>query len=448
MNGETSGHPTPRHFTVACIVALVATVVLSGMARAQTGPPVRIAIPAFASDGAEVGEWAQRIVGVITDNLARSNVFIPLEPTAMAQERVSLNSRPRFEDWRAANAQVLMVGQVTEASGGRLSMAFRLWDVASGEQMAGEQYFAVQQQWRRLAHVAADVAYARVTGAQGYFDTRIAFIERRPEAEGGGTRIAVMDQDGTNLSYVSNGAENVISLRFSLVAQQLVHVSEIGGVPRVYLRDLQHGIREVVGDFPGLVSAPRFSPDGTRIVMSIKRGGNANLYTLDLRTRQMQRLTETAALDTDPAYAPAGRRIVFVSQRTGTQQLYVMNAGGGAAQRISRGEGDYSQPAWSPRGDLIAFVKRVRGHVALGLMSPDGTNERLLAGGTDISGLSWAPNGRALVFARRGAEADSGPRLFTISVSGTGERMLATPYPATGPSWSATLGQRNPSRFR
>jgi len=403
----------------------------------------RIAIPTFSSESANTSKWAQRIARVLTADLARSNAFVPLETTAMVRERVSLNARPRFSDWRGTNAQLLLVGRVTNLASGRLRLAFRLWNVTSGEQVIGEQYYAPQQHWRRLAHVAADSIYTRITGAPGYFDTRIAFVEPRPADQGGGARLAVMDQDGINLEYLADTGDKVVSPRFSPVAQQIVYVTDRRGAPRVMLRDLQHGGSEMVGDFPGLVSAPRFAPDGHRIVMSLKRGGNANLYELDLRTRAVRRLTETAALDTEAAYAPSGREIAFVSQRSGTPQLYVMRANGDAQRRISRGEGRYDQPVWSPRGDLIAFVKRMRGNAFIGVMRPDGTNERIVASGAEIAGLSWAPNGRVLVFARSVPGDNAGSRLFTIGVRGDAERLLETPGSALEPSWSATLGQRN-----
>ncbi len=401
--------------------------------------PVRIAIPMFSSDAAETEELAQRIARVLSADLARSQAFVPLEQTALAQERISLNAMPRFVDWRATKATALLVGRVTTATGGRLGLAFRLWDVVSGTQRIGAQYFAPEQHWRRLAHVAADAIYSDLTGAPGYFDTRITFVEQRNDIEPPVTRLAVMDQDGRNLEYLTNGGRPVLSPRFSPVAQQLIYVVDTGGTPRLILRDLNRGLTETIGDFPGLMAPPRFAPDGHRIVMSLRRGGNANLYEIDLRTRRPRRLTETAAIDTSPSFSPSGRHIVFVSGRSGTRQIYVMRANGKAQQRISRGEGSYADPVWSPRGDLIAFVKRFQGQAFLGVMRPDGSQERLLTTAADISGLSWAPNGRALVFSRSRSGEQGGSELVVISLSGNGERVLETPHSATSPSWSPPL---------
>jgi len=408
--------------------------------------PIGIAIPTFSNGDADGAEWAQRVASVLSADLARSQAFIPLPQTALAQDRVSLHAQPRFEAWRATNAEVLLVGRVTPAQGGRLRLALRLWHVPSGTQLLGEQYYSPRKHWRRLAHVAADAIYSRLTGVPGYFDTRIAFIERRDDVSPPVTRLAVMDQDGTNLEYLTSGAKPILSVRFSPTSQQLLFVTNTGGPPRLVLRDLQRDMSEVVGDFPGLIAAPRFAPDGHRIVMSLKRGGNANLYAMNLRTRELSRLTSTAAIDTQPSVSPSGQRIVFVSQRSGTPQLYVMAADGSAQQRISRGDGRYSDPVWSPTGGLIAFVKRLGGEAFLGVMKPDGSDERLLTRGADIDGFAWAPNGRVIVFSRIMPQNQGAPRLVTVTIDGGSEAVLETPGSATAPTWSPPLAQAQPAQ--
>lgn len=410
--------------------------------------PIPIAIPAFSSDDTEPDKWANRLTRVVTADLSRSHAFRPLKQTALAQERVGLNVKPLFSQWRATRANAVLVGHVSMSQSGRLRLALRLWDVASAKQLIGAQYYAPKNNWRRLAHVAADAIHARLTGTPGYFDTRIAFIEQRNDVDPPLSRLAVMDQDGRNLEYLTEGAQPVLYPRFSPAAQQLLYILDRRRSPRIVLRDLQRGVSEVVGDFPGLIAAPRFAPGGHSIVMSLKRGGNANLYEMDLRRRKITRLTETAAIDTQPSVSASGKHIVFVSGRSGTRQLYVMRRDGTAQRRISRGEGSYGEPVWSPRGDVIAFVKRLRGQAFLGLMKPDGSAERLLTSGPDINGLSWAPNGRALVFSRLRRGDQAGGQLFFISVTGDAEQPLETPNSAIDPTWSATMGPWGPDRMR
>src|ERR1700694_5937770 len=153
------------------------------------------------------------------------------------------------------------------------------------------------------------------------------------------------------------------------------------GEPRVLLLNIENGQREIVGNFPGMSFAPRFSPEGQRVVMSLQQGANANLFVMDLRSKATTRLTDTAAIDTAPSFSPDGARICFESDRGGKQQIYVMPATGGVAERISFGEGTYSTPVWSPRGDTIAFTKQFGGKFAIGIMRSDGKEERILSAG-------------------------------------------------------------------
>jgi TolB protein len=177
--------------------------------------------------------------------------------------------------------------------------------------------------------------------------------------------------------------------------------------------------------------------------MSRAENGVSNLYSLDLRTRQPTRLTSSQAIDTSPCFAPDGSKIVFNSDRGGSQQLYVMSANGGDARRISFGSGKYGTPVWSPRGDLIAFTKIDGGSFFIGVMHPDGSGERLLTRDFLVEGPTWAPNGRVLMYFRQGPSDSRGrggsARLYSIDLSGSNQREVATPQDASDPAWSPLL---------
>jgi TolB protein len=210
------------------------------------------------------------------------------------------------------------------------------------------------------------------------------------------------------------------------------------GDPRVYLLNIETGQREIVGNFPGMTFAPRFSPDGQRVIMSLQQGQNSNIFVMDLRSKATTRLTDTAAIDTAPSYAPDGQRICFESDRGGKPQIYIMGAGGGAAQRISFGEGSYSTPVWSPRRDVIAFTRQYQGKFAIGVMKPDGSGERILTEGFHNEGPTFAPNGRVLMFFRDPG-GNSGPSLYTIDLTGRNEQRVPSPSFASDPAWSPLL---------
>ncbi|WP_136660979.1 Tol-Pal system beta propeller repeat protein TolB [Nitratireductor sp. XY-223] len=395
-------------------------------------------LPMAVTDFVSQDDLGPQISAVIAEDLRRSGLFSPIQKAAFIQKISNPDVAPRFEDWRVINAQALVVGRVSKEADGRLRAEFRLWDTFAGEQLIGQQFFTQPENWRRVAHIIADAIYEELTGERGYFDTRVVFVSETGPRNERQKQLAIMDQDGANLRYLTQGNDLVLTPRFSPSRQEVTYMSFADGEPRVYLLQLETGQREIVGNFPGMTFSPRFSPDGQKVIMSLQQGGNANIYTMDLRTRATTRLTDTAAIDTSPSYSPDGNRIVFESDRGGRQQLYVMNEDGGNQQRISFGDGSYSTPVWSPRGDLIAFTKQSGGKFSIGVMRPDGSGERILTTGFHNEGPTWSPNGRVIMFFRQPAGA-AGPQLYSIDLTGYNEQRVETPSYGSDPAWSPLL---------
>jgi TolB protein len=402
--------------------------------------PLPIAIPNFVAGTPGDGEVGVSVAQVITNNLKRCGLFAPIDPAAFIEKINDIDKAPQFQNWKTINAQALVTGRMTLQADRRLKAEFRLWDVNTGQQLAGQQYFTSPEYSRRIAHIISDQIYERLTGEKGYFDSRVVFVDETGSKERRVKRLALMDQDGFNVRYLTKGADLVLTPRFSPARdEQLITYMEFGqGDPRVYLYRIETGEREIVGNFPGMSFSPRFSPDGQRVIMSLQQGGNSNLFVMDLRSKSTTRLTDTPAIDTSPSYAPDGARICFESDRGGKPQIYVMPATGGSAQRISFGEGSYSTPVWSPRGDYIAFTKQGGGQFSIGIMKPDGSGERILTSGFHNEGPTFAPNGRVLMFFRDPG-GNGGPSLFTVDISGRNEQRVPTPGFASDPAWSPLL---------
>lgn len=401
--------------------------------------PLPIAIPAFSSQTGDE-QIAAEISSVISDNLSRSGLFRTLDQASFIERGLSMEASPNFAEWRVINAQALVVGQVERQSDGRLRVDFRLWDVFGAEQMIGQQYFTTPDNWRRVAHIISDAIYQRLTGESGYFDTRIVFVDETGPKENRVKRLAIMDQDGANLRYLTSGTDLVLTPRFSPGRQEITYMSYDGGQPQVYLLNIETGQRRIVGNFPGMTFAPRFSPDGGNLVMSLlQNDGYSDVYRFDLQSQTTTRLTSSASIDTSPSFSPDGTQVTFASDRSGAGQIYVMKADGSNQQRISFGSGTYSTPVWSPRGDLIAFTKQQGGRFLIGVMNPDGSGERILTEGFHNEGPTWAPNGRVMMFFRDTPGANGGPQLWTIDLTGFNELRVGTPSFGSDPAWSPLL---------
>ncbi|MEQ9490761.1 MAG: Tol-Pal system beta propeller repeat protein TolB [Alphaproteobacteria bacterium] len=398
--------------------------------------PLPIAITDFVGADDSASQIGVDMAKVITDNLERSGLFRPIDRRAFIQNTASIQVQPRFSDWRVISAQALVNGAISVVEGGKVRVEFRLWDVFAEAQIVGRAYTTVESNWRRIAHKVSDDIYERLTGETGYFDTRIVYVAESGPKDNRTKRLAIMDQDGANHTYLTDGRELVLTPRFSPALQEITYLSYFGNKPRVYLFNLQTGRRELLGVFPGMTFAPRFSPDGNSVIMSHAENGNTDIHVMDLRTRQPKRLTTGPEIDTSPSYSPDGERIAFNSDRGGSPQIYVMNADGSDQKRISFGKGGYATPVWSPRGDLIAFTKWRQGKFHIGVMRPDGSGERLLTESFLDEAPTWSPNGRVIMFFRQERGETGKTRMYSVDLTGYNLREVLTPGDASDPAWS------------
>ncbi|MFL2889527.1 MAG: Tol-Pal system beta propeller repeat protein TolB [Pelagibacteraceae bacterium] len=392
----------------------------------------------------KIKELGDKVSSIIEKNFKSTGLFNPLKKDAFVQNPDIAHLKPRFEDWRLIKAQALVTGKLL-VKDDKLKVEFRLWDLTASKEMIALAFTTTPSNWRRVAHIISDKIYERLTGEEGYFDTRIIYVAENGPKNKRIKRLAIMDQDGANTKYLTLGNELVLTPRFNPANQLVTYLSYFRNLPRVYLLDIETGIQEVVGNFPGMTFAPRFSPDGKKIIMSFAKDGNSDIYTMNVDTRKVERITQHSSIDTSPSYSPDGKYICFNSDRSGLQQIYVMNSDGSNVKRITFGKGLYGTPVWSPRGDLIAFTKVRKGKFYIGVMRADGTGERLLTENFYQEAPSWSPNGRVLVFYR---ETKSGPqgegfsaKLWSIDITGYNERKIATETDASDPSWSSLLSK-------
>jgi len=406
--------------------------------------PLHVDIKSEESEGIKVRELGINISSIIEKNFKNTGLFNPIKKEAFVQKPDIAHLKPRFEDWRLIKAQALVTGKLL-IKDQKLKIEFRLWDLTAGKEMTALAFTTTPSNWRRVAHIISDKIYERLTGEQGYFDTRIIYVAENGPKNQRVKKLAIMDQDGANTKYLTLGNELVLTPRFNPTNQMVTYMSYFRNMPRVYLLDIETGVQDVVGNFPGMTFAPRFSPDGKKIIMSFAEDGNSDIYTMDLDTRLVERITNHSSIDTSPSFSPDGKYIAFNSDRSGLQQIYVMRSDGSSVKRITFNSGIYGTPVWSPRGDLIAFTKMRKGKFYIGVMRTDGTGERLLTENFYQEAPSWSPNGRVLVFYRETKSGKKGEgfsaKLWSIDITGYNERRLSTKTDASDPSWSSLLSK-------
>jgi TolB protein len=405
--------------------------------------PLPIAIANFTGLDAKSSEIGRQISDVITNNLVRSGQFKAVESAAFIAPPTSPSVRPDFSDWTPLGIKALISGSAKAINENQMEIEFRLWDVIAETDLVGLRLSVDSNSWRRVAHIISDEIFQRLSGDTGYFDTRIVYVAESGLQNERIKRLAIMDQDGENHQYLTDGSFLVLTPRFSPTSQEITYLAYYKNEPRVYIFNLETGQQELLGSFPGMTFAPRFSPSGDKIIMSLAERGVTDIYEMNLNTQEVRRLTNSSSIDTSPSYSPDSSKIVFNSDRGGAQQLYIMDKNGAKVKRISYGEGRYATPVWAPKGKLIAFTKMFKNKFYIGVMAPDGSGERLLAEGYLVEGPTWAPNGRFLMYFKQDAPVDNGKssnvNLYKVDITGFREERILTPSDGSDPAWSPLL---------
>ena len=359
--------------------------------------PISVAVQKIETVGNVSTNDAKMIRDVVDADLKSTGLFRIVSRDALP-EFVEMGELPDFQLWAAVKAQVLVQAKLSAESGDRYNLEFYVWDVNAKEQIEAQSLVASKKSARRLAHIMADAIYERLTGEVGYFDTQIVFIAETGPVHDRTKRMAIMDQDGYGLRYLSDKKTFVMSPHFSPNMQTIVFLSYRDNDPMVWTLDLETGEQRRLGQFGGMNFAPRFSPDGTKIALSLVKNGITHIYEYDIETKSLKQLTFGNSLNTSPSYSPDGKKMAFNSDRSGKQQIYVLDLETGGVERITYGAGRYATPAWSPDGKFIAFTKMADDTFYIGIMDPRGRNEKILAGGWYMEAPSWAPSSQGKIF--------------------------------------------------
>ena len=404
------------------------------LAIAVPGLPTPQSVPTPAGNTAELGG---KISDVIVSDLRSSGLFKPKGRNQVRAISFDEVTAPQFPYWAGTNSSALIQGFIRANADGKLTVGCYLYDVALETELTRQGFVVEPRDWRRAAHKCADSIYSRLSGESPFFDSRIAYIAETGPKGNRRKRLAIMDSDGANHRFITNGQATALTPRFSPDYKKLVYLSFLDGNPRIYVYEIGTGRQRLITQSTNPTFAPRWSPDGKWILYSMAISGNTDIYKVSSSGGRPQRLTFSPGIDIGGSFSPDGSRIVFESDRSGSQQLYVMSANGGNESRISFGGGRYATPEWSPRGDLIAFTK-IAGNFRVGVMTPSGGGERLLTNSWQDEAPTWAPNGRVIQFFRT-TRGSGKTGIWQVDLTGRNERKLPTPVNGSDPAWGPLL---------
>lgn len=430
---------------------LLATLLMATPVHAQLSVNVtgdiqsdlNIAVPALptpddrSTPAGTTAALGRQVAEVIAADLRGSGLFKPSGPTGIKGVAFDEVTNPDFDHWSGRGAEALVQGFVRANGDGGMTIGCYLYDVALKTELTRTGFVIGPADWRRAAHKCADAIYAKLSGESPFFDSRIAYIAESGPKDRRIKRLAIMDSDGANHRFITNGQTIALTPRFSPDYKSIVYLSYLNNRPRIFIYDLASGRQRLVTESANPTFSPRFSPDGKTILYSMAVAGNTDIYTIPASGGTPKRMTSAPGVDTGGSYSPDGKRIVFESDRSGGQQIYVMNADGSDQQRISFGGGRHATPEWSPRGDLIAFTK-IAGNFRIGVMTPAGSGERLLTDSWQDEAPSWSPNGRVIQFFRT-AKGSGKASVWQVDLTGVNERRIPTPIEGSDPAWGPLL---------
>jgi TolB protein len=376
----------------------------------------------FSSDTASTwtGDLPQTLRDLIEKDLATCGYFNILDPAPYAADTASLfltlpNQPPR------------VIGNV-EAGWSAVTANVGITQPPVPTPIHMREFRFVSDELRSNAHRIAAWITKMLTGEDGAFTSRVAFVARQSRDK----HLWVMDWDGASPQALTQDGEINISPHWTPDGSHLFFTSFRRGNADIYRYDLVTGRISVAVSGPGVDSAPAVSADGEWVAFSSSVDGNAEIFRMRPDGTQRTRLTVSWGIDTSPTWSPTGREIAFTSDRSGSPQIWRMDFDGGSVRRISF-VGDYNDsPAWSPRGDLIAYAGR-NGDFQIVTMTPEGTNLRQLTSPPGASyDPAWSPDGMKIAFTstRGGSEA-----VWVMNWDGSDPHKLTSGLAAMAPQW-------------
>lgn len=398
-------------------------------------PAINLALPKFTAP-ASAQAAADEIRQILSADIKYSRIFSLLPESYYSYIRALDPSAILFKEWESINANILLVGDVSEAANGDVVFEWKLYDVKPGQPMKGKRYQAKRNDLRFMVHKIAD-DLAAIYGNKPVFATKVAFLSNRD----GNDELYLMDYDGAGQTRLTFNAVTDYSPALSPDGRMIAYTSYQNLAAGLYILQVYEG-RRIPVSLKGGNFSPAWSVDGRKLAFSSSMNGNQEIYVaetdedaLKRGSFRIKRLTFNNSIDTSPTWSPTGRQLAFVSDRGGTPQIYTMDAEGSNVQRVSFGGSTWHDaPAWSPAGDRIVYVARVDeifDLYVLNLMSR--RISKLTESNARNESPSWSPDGRHILFT---SNMKGELQIFTIDYDGANLRQLTTKGQNKFPAWA------------
>lgn len=393
--------------------------------------PITLAIAEFKSSNQQLGQELDKIVN---NDLRLSGHMTAISPSVMPNQPFRAE-QIIYSAWRPSKAEYLVFGEIYKSKGNRYEMNVSVADILSGDIRDSKIFKFNPKYTKDFGHYISDYVYKVITGLDGSFSTKIAYVKRDLFRGKQRYRLIIADADGTRERVIVSSDEPISSPSWAPDSTKVAYVSFEYGRSNIFIQDISSGRRQLVTDFKGINSAPAWSPDGKTLALVLSQGANADIYLIDIATAKYKRVTRHPDIDTEPSWSQDGSKLIFTSDRTGRPQIYrydlatgeisrlirnnsysaaahythndeevimininegkyrvvMYNLNSGKVTRISKNSLDDS-PSVSPDGNRVIYSTKSGGRNVLAIASVDlGNSVFLNTGRGDVTSVAWSP---------------------------------------------------------
>ncbi len=414
---------------IAVLIVFILLIALS----VQTSSAERIYIDITATGIKKLPIAIQPFVGAkeVSDIVKADMTFTGLFDCLADAAQIERPDQPFSTiSWKGLGVEMVVKGVATSSTAQSLNVTISAYDVAEGREVLKKEYTAKPDLVRLLAHTIANDIYKILTGQQGIFKTKIAFVG----LTSGTRQLYMMDWDGQRMYPIGIKGGIILAPRWSSDGSKLIYSAEKDRKWGIYVLDMNSMRESRTMSLSGTSIVGNFFPDGRKYAFSTSKDGYSGISLGEIGGMTGRKIIATPWIDVSPSVSPDGSSIIFVSNRSGGPQIYISDKEGFGVRRLTF-EGNYNtSPAWSPVGDKIVYASMIGGKNQIFTMKADGSGVTQLTNSGNNEDPCFSPDGRYIAFT---STRDGSTGIFIMRANGEGvQRLTQKGFRAASPGWS------------